>query len=292
MDAGDAHLSGRVGALEPRPAPRLHRRPAARLSVRLPLRQHRRRLVHREALRAAGPPLPLLARGPGDPRPGGDRRAARLRVRLPVPPRRRHRGPQLLRAAPADDHQQHRGRGPLLLGDAGRDPPGRRVRQIGQGRDPPQPHRGRRASRPHHRAHDLQRPHQPPAVPRDGAPDRELELAARHPGGPRVQPLAPDRRRRRAPSRALVRLHDGIPGRPGLSRAAARSLGRAAAQDGEGAAPSRAARQRPAERVASSRTSPTSISAFPTGRSPSGPGSPTACPGARRRAPLPPRARS
>ena len=87
----------------------------------------------------AGPPLSLLARRPGDPRSRRHRRPARLRAGLSEPPRRRHRRPQLLRAPPADAHQQHRRRGALLLGNPGRGPPGRRLRQGGQGRDPAGP---------------------------------------------------------------------------------------------------------------------------------------------------------
>ena len=82
LDPGHAHLSRRVGAGEPGAAARRRRRPAPRLPVRFPLRQHRRRLVHREALRAAGPALSLLARGPGDPRSGRVGRDARLRAGL------------------------------------------------------------------------------------------------------------------------------------------------------------------------------------------------------------------
>ena len=54
-----------------------------------------------------GPPQPLVARRRGDPRAGGHRAAARLRLRLPGAPRRRRRGAQLLRAAPAGAHLVH-----------------------------------------------------------------------------------------------------------------------------------------------------------------------------------------
>ena len=67
---------------------------------------------------------------------------------------------------------------------------------------------------------DFQRAHQPPTVPRHGAPHRDHQLAAGQPGGAGVQPLAADRCRRGASPRALVRLHDGAAGRVGRRRPA------------------------------------------------------------------------
>ena len=45
------------------------------------------------------------------------------------------------------------------------------------------------APRPDHLAHDLQRADQPAAVPRDGAPHRDAELAAGNAGGADAQPV-------------------------------------------------------------------------------------------------------
>jgi hypothetical protein len=74
-------------------------------------------------------------------------------------------------------HQQHRGSGAQLLGDAGRDPSGRRLLQVGWGRDPAGPARPTR-TRPDHRPDHLQRA--PTAgSSANGAPDRDDELAAR-----------------------------------------------------------------------------------------------------------------
>ena len=108
--------------------------------VRFPLRQHRRRLLHREAAtrRSAG----TVTTGTWARRSTIWRESDALRafgLGYLCAPRRRHRRPQLLRAPPAHAHQQHGGRGPLLLGDPGRDPPRRRLRAGGQGRDPAGP---------------------------------------------------------------------------------------------------------------------------------------------------------
>ena len=104
---GHPHLPRRGGPGQPGRAPAAVARPAPRLPLRLSLRQHRRRQLHRQEVRSGRPALPFLACRPGDLRPGPDRRAARLRPRLPVAPRRRCRRPQLLRSAPAGAHQQH-----------------------------------------------------------------------------------------------------------------------------------------------------------------------------------------
>ena len=66
-------------------------------------------------------------------------------------------------------------------------------------------------------------------------------------GRPGVQPLAARGPRRRATSRALLRFHDRISPRPGVPRAAARSVGRAPAQEREGDSPEGDARRCTAE---------------------------------------------
>ncbi len=76
--------------------------------------------------------------------------------------------------------------GALLLGDPDRGPPGRRLRQSSEGRDPAGPCSRRRAPRSHHRADDFQRAYQPAAVSGHGAPDGNHQLAAGEPGGPGV----------------------------------------------------------------------------------------------------------
>src|SRR5438128_3168159 len=117
VDARHACLPGRVGPREPAPADECRSRPAARIPLRFPLRQHRRRALDGQEVRARGSTLSRLARGPGDFRPGSYRSAARLRPRLSVPPGRGRGGAQLLRAAPAPAHLWHGGVGPQLLGE-------------------------------------------------------------------------------------------------------------------------------------------------------------------------------
>src|SRR5438105_3219247 len=170
LDAGHARLPRRVGAGEPAPAVRRRRRPAAGVPLRLPVRQHRGRHLPREEVRPGRAALSRLARGPGDLRSRADRSAARLRARLPLSPGSRRRGPQLFRAPSAGPHVEYRCPGPQLLGEPLRDPPGRRLRERGEGADPPGSHAERHASRHHHFAHAVQRPDQSPAVSRDGAP--------------------------------------------------------------------------------------------------------------------------
>ena len=192
-----------------------------------------------------GPTLPLLARGPGDPRPGRLRRAARLRAGLPLPSRGRYRRPQLFRARASSCSPAAPPRSAIPTGRPGSRPTwATPTRRSAKDVILLRPRRGGRAPRPDHRADHLQRANQPAAVPRHGPPHRELELAAGHPGGAGVQPLAARRSRRRAPPGALLRLHDGVPRRAAIARAPARSLGRAAAQDRQGASPAGAARQR------------------------------------------------
>src|SRR2546422_7837395 len=98
-----------------------------------------------------------ISRGAGDPRPRPHRPVTRLRARLPRPPRRGQRGPQLLRAAPARAHVEHGGPRPQLLGEPFRDPPGYGLPGRGEAADSAGPRRERRAPRRHHLADAVQR---------------------------------------------------------------------------------------------------------------------------------------
>ena len=208
------------------------------------------------------------------------RRAARLRAGLPLPPRRRHRRPQLLRAPPAHAHQQHGGGGPLLLGDPGRDPPrATRTRRPAKDVILLDHSRGRRAPRP-----ASSRRRSSACGPTAGC-SAAWCTSPRPPSWQRATQVAREYSRwrladrgRRAPPRPVLRLHDRAARRPRRQRASARPLGRAAAQGGQGAAPPGAAR-RPAggTRPGSARRR-WSTSACPTGRSRIGPASPQKLP--------------
>src|SRR6266550_1655524 len=147
LDAGHARVSGRLGAREPAPAARTGGGSAARVPLRLPVRQHRRGHVDREEVRPRGAALSRLARGTGDLQPGAHGPAPGVRPRLPLAPRGRFGGAQFLRAAPAAAHLQHDGAGPQLLGEPVRDPSGGGVCQGGEGGHSPGPRAQRRASR-------------------------------------------------------------------------------------------------------------------------------------------------
>src|SRR5205823_1153931 len=84
LDARHACLPGRVGPRQPASAVGCRGRPAPRISLRLPVRQHRRRHLDGQEVRTRGPALPRLARGPGNLRLGPHRSAARVRPRLSV----------------------------------------------------------------------------------------------------------------------------------------------------------------------------------------------------------------
>src|SRR6266480_491244 len=244
VDAGHARLPRRIGAGEPAPAAGRPRRPATGLPLRLPVRQHRGRHLAREEVRPRRAALSRLARGPGDLRPRADRPAALVRARVSLAPGRRRRGPQFLRAAAAGAHVEHGRPGPQLLGEPLRDPPGRGLRERGEGADSPGSHPQRHASRHHHFADLVQRADQSPAVPRDGAPDGERELALGVPADSREYPVGPSRRRRRAPHGGGVRVRDGDAGRGGRGGAAPRPGGRQGVTARQADAPPGAARRR------------------------------------------------
>src|SRR5213596_352931 len=230
LDAGHPHLFGRVRAREPAPAPRRGGRLAARVPLRFSVRQHRGRHVDREEVRARGTPLPRVARGSGDSRPRARGPAPGLRLGLSLAPRGRYRGAQFLRPASAGAHLEHDRAGPQLLGEPLRDAPRRRVRPGSEGCHPAGPCAERRPPRFHHLPNALQHAHQPPAVPRDGAPHRERKLALGLPADPREHALGPARCRRGAPHGGGVRIRDGDAGRGGRRGTAARPRWRAGAR--------------------------------------------------------------